>query len=148
MYESLIEITLWFIFVQRNCKVTRLKRNFLKWTLLLILFNVQLNASILSAFVVSDHQNASSIDPLLNESQKKNINSFNSSSISISNDTQQTKHQQELPMVQSLFRHSFFVSSIYVVAYSVVFIIGLVGNCMVMIVVARASRMRNATNFL
>lgn len=46
------------------------------------------------------------------------------------------------------FRYSFFVSSIYLVAYLVVFIIGLVGNCVVMIVVIRSSRMRNVTNML
>ena len=46
------------------------------------------------------------------------------------------------------FRYSFFVSSIYLVAYCFVFIIGLVGNCVVMIVVIRSSRMRNVTNML
>ena len=46
------------------------------------------------------------------------------------------------------FRYSFFVSSIYLVAYLIVFIIGLVGNCVVMIVVIRSSRMRNVTNML
>lgn len=46
------------------------------------------------------------------------------------------------------FRYSFFVSSLYLVAYLIVFIIGLVGNCVVMIVVIRSSRMRNVTNML
>lgn len=64
-----------------------------------------------------------------------------------------TGSQQQQPAAYSnqdgpFFRYSFFVSSLYLAAYSIVFIIGLVGNCVVMIVVIRSSRMRNVTNML
>uniref|UniRef100_A0AAN0LHY1 Neuropeptide SIFamide receptor n=1 Tax=Polyphagotarsonemus latus TaxID=1204166 RepID=A0AAN0LHY1_9ACAR len=46
-----------------------------------------------------------------------------------------------------MFRHTILVSVIYLIAYSLVFILGFIGNCCVIFVVIRSSQMRNATNF-
>lgn len=45
-----------------------------------------------------------------------------------------------------LYRHSPILTTVYCVAYFVVFAIGLVGNCLVVAVVFRAPRMRTVTN--
>lgn len=45
-----------------------------------------------------------------------------------------------------LYRHSPILTTVYCVAYFLVFVIGLVGNCLVVAVVFRAPRMRTVTN--
>ena len=45
------------------------------------------------------------------------------------------------------FRHSSGVSIILCMAYTLVFILGIVGNCFVVAVVVRTPRMRTVTNF-
>lgn len=150
MYETLFGIILWFIFIRTKRKVTSLKWMFFKWTLLSLL-NVKFSAQISSAFVV--FENNTLIDSRIDRTPLPDTNSVYDSNdtlnfVSAANvPPNDTSEQPELPMAQ-FFRHSLFVSAIYIVAYSVVFIIGLVGNCVVMIVVIRSSRMRNATNFL
>lgn len=46
-----------------------------------------------------------------------------------------------------LYRHSLAMTVVYCVAYLIVFIVGLVGNCFVIAVVYRSPRMRTVTNF-
>lgn len=46
-----------------------------------------------------------------------------------------------------LYRHSGVMTAVYCVAYLLVFIVGLVGNCFVIAVVYRSPRMRTVTNF-
>ncbi|XP_054156214.1 neuropeptide SIFamide receptor-like [Oppia nitens] len=48
---------------------------------------------------------------------------------------------------QLWFRHSSSVSIILCMAYTIVFILGIVGNCCVVIVVVQSPRMRTVTNF-
>lgn len=45
------------------------------------------------------------------------------------------------------YRHSSIVTTVYCLAYSFVFLLGLVGNCLVVAVVFRAPRMRTVTNY-
>lgn len=45
------------------------------------------------------------------------------------------------------FRHNGAMTAVYCVAYLVVFVVGLVGNCFVIAVVYRSPRMRTVTNF-
>ncbi|KAL0275270.1 UNVERIFIED_CONTAM: hypothetical protein PYX00_003177 [Menopon gallinae] len=45
-----------------------------------------------------------------------------------------------------LYRHSPALTAVYCVAYFLVFVIGLIGNCLVVAVVLRAPRMRTVTN--
>lgn len=47
----------------------------------------------------------------------------------------------------SFYRHSVGMTVLYCVAYIVVFIVGLIGNCFVIAVVYRSPRMRTVTNF-
>lgn len=51
------------------------------------------------------------------------------------------------PFAQRMLRHSLTVSLLYLIAYSSVFLVGLLGNVCVVLVVLRSPRMRNATNF-
>lgn len=46
-----------------------------------------------------------------------------------------------------MYRHSGAMTAVYCVAYLLVFIVGLVGNCFVIAVVYRSPRMRTVTNF-
>lgn len=46
-----------------------------------------------------------------------------------------------------MYRHSTPIILIYCIAYLVVFVVGLVGNCFVIAVVYRSPRMRTVTNF-
>ncbi|XP_022231776.2 neuropeptide SIFamide receptor [Drosophila obscura] len=46
-----------------------------------------------------------------------------------------------------LYRHSLAMSIVYIVAYIVVFLVGLIGNSFVIAVVLRAPRMRTVTNY-
>lgn len=45
------------------------------------------------------------------------------------------------------YRHSIAMTIVFCVAYLIVFIVGLIGNCFVIMVVYRSPRMRNVTNF-
>ena len=45
------------------------------------------------------------------------------------------------------FRHSSSVSIILCMAYTIVFVLGIVGNCFVVVVVVQTPRMRTVTNF-
>ena len=49
--------------------------------------------------------------------------------------------------LSSLMRHSLSVSIILCIAYIIVFVIGIVGNCFVVAIVFRTPRMRTVTNF-
>lgn len=46
-----------------------------------------------------------------------------------------------------LYRHTGAMTAVYCVAYLLVFVVGLVGNCFVIAVVYRSPRMRTVTNF-
>lgn len=46
-----------------------------------------------------------------------------------------------------MYRHSGAMTAVYCVAYLLVFVVGLVGNCFVIAVVYRSPRMRTVTNF-
>ena len=59
-----------------------------------------------------------------------------------SNDSNETTSQADL-----FYRHSPVVTVLYCLAYLTVFIIGLVGNCLVVAVVFRTPRMRTVTNY-
>lgn len=149
MYEIiLVEIFLWSVFVKRKRKTTNLKQ-FLKWTVFNLISIVLANTLKSNASLILD-DNTQLNNELTGEYEIPETvsNKFSNSVL-----TDQTNNQESLlPIVQQsnniLFRHTFFVSAIYFVAYLIVFIIGLVGNCVVMIVVIKSSRMRNATNFL
>ena len=156
MYETLFEIILWFIFLKQKSKYKVV--HFFKYTLLLNILFVQLRFPFSSAFKNGNTYDsfdfkASSNLILATVTNFSSDNNFsNTFSDTLSNKfTNSNVNSQELSQSYSnapLFRHSFFVSAIYLVAYLIVFIIGLVGNCFVMIVVIRSNRMRNATNFL
>lgn len=170
MYLALFELFLWFIFVRRR-KVTSLNY-FLRWTLLNLMF-YDLSSS--SAFIL---ENNSHVDTLIDTrtfhtiqtnidtidtsnqlqvntdsfSDLNSSNSLDSRNVNNLNDDFKNENNQEIPASQQnagpFFRHTFFVSSIYVFLFCSVFIIGLLGNCCVIVVVIRSPRMRNATNFL
>lgn len=46
-----------------------------------------------------------------------------------------------------MYRHSGAMTAVYCVAYLLVFVVGLIGNCFVIAVVYRSPRMRTVTNF-
>ncbi|CAH2040885.1 unnamed protein product, partial [Iphiclides podalirius] len=46
-----------------------------------------------------------------------------------------------------MYRHNSAMTAVYCVAYLLVFVVGLVGNCFVIAVVYRSPRMRTVTNF-
>ncbi|CAG9579529.1 unnamed protein product [Danaus chrysippus] len=46
-----------------------------------------------------------------------------------------------------MYRHSGAMTAVYCIAYLLVFVVGLVGNCFVIAVVYRSPRMRTVTNF-
>lgn len=60
-----------------------------------------------------------------------------------------TMNRSELEAIDDefMYRHSGAMTAVYCVAYLLVFIVGLVGNCFVIAVVYRSPRMRTVTNF-
>lgn len=68
---------------------------------------------------------------------------------SSSNDASDSSSEQVLPSATDrlLYRHSMAMSAVYCVAYIIVFVVGLIGNCFVIAVVYRSPRMRTVTNF-
>lgn len=165
MYVTLFELLLWFIFVRRRKGITdnnlNCKQKFLnstQWLINFIFLNhlttiSTTNLDNSSAFILN---NNSLLDNLIDNNLNNNLPISTISSVNFSNnflDTTNNLNSQKSSTFTNqsngpLFRHTFFVSTIFIFAYSIVFIIGLVGNLCVMIVVIRSSRMRNATNFL
>ncbi|CAH2085154.1 unnamed protein product [Euphydryas editha] len=60
-----------------------------------------------------------------------------------------TMNRSDLEAIDNdfMYRHSGAMTAVYCVAYLLVFIVGLVGNCFVIAVVYRSPRMRTVTNF-
>lgn len=56
-------------------------------------------------------------------------------------------NESELVEDEFMFRHTSALTAMYCVAYMLVFLVGLVGNCFVIAVVYRSPRMRTVTNF-
>ncbi|KAK9505856.1 hypothetical protein O3M35_009828 [Rhynocoris fuscipes] len=67
------------------------------------------------------------------------------SSSSVALDAHNTTVNQTYPHL--LYRHSIAMTIVFCIAYLIVFIVGLIGNCFVIMVVYRSPRMRNVTNF-
>lgn len=60
-----------------------------------------------------------------------------------------TMNRSDLGVIDNdfMYRHNGAMTAVYCVAYLLVFIVGLVGNCFVIAVVYRSPRMRTVTNF-
>lgn len=60
-----------------------------------------------------------------------------------------TMNRSDLGMMgeELMYRHNGAMTAVYCVAYLLVFVVGLVGNCFVIAVVYRSPRMRTVTNF-
>lgn len=60
-----------------------------------------------------------------------------------------TMNRSDLGVIRDefMYRHGGVMTAVYCVAYLLVFIVGLVGNCFVIAVVYRSPRMRTVTNF-
>ncbi|XP_055384825.1 neuropeptide SIFamide receptor-like [Condylostylus longicornis] len=67
---------------------------------------------------------------------------YNDSNISSYNDYQIKSNDIDL-----IYRHSVTMTVVYCVAYIIIFVAGLIGNCFVIAVIFRAPRMQTVTNF-
>lgn len=98
--------------------------------------------SLLTNDLLSESSNFSSINITsinMSEEDLQVYNHYNESLL----DLQQRFHWSE----DMWFRHSPEVSIVLCMAYTIVFVLGIVGNCFVVAVVVRTPRMRTVTNF-
>ena len=107
-------------------------------------FKTDNNNSMMNLIFNSNIQNESTTK--MNFIESSNSTEFQSL-LSLNNHNNDSMSDFSLMDLSSLMRHSLSVSIILCIAYIIVFVIGIVGNCFVVAIVFRTPRMRTVTNF-
>lgn len=107
-------------------------------------FKTDNNNSMMNLIFNSNIQNESTTK--MNFIESSNSTEFQSL-LPLNNHNNDSMSDFSLMDLSSLMRHSLSVSIILCIAYIIVFVIGIVGNCFVVAIVFRTPRMRTVTNF-